>query len=186
MQRLLSLALSALVCLCASTPAGACRFSPPLNPDDVSYADLVVVGRISHYRIVRDMEFRRKMLANPKLPADMRKFYEGPGTLLPDYARFDVEIDEVLLGKAPRRITVTWDNSTFGEPEKMAPGPYLIALRRASSAMPPLRGPSATIMPNPEPDKLAVLQAPCAPAFILETSRDEAGKVRAILRGHRR
>ena len=78
--------------------------------------------------------------------------YEDPQeSLLPDYARFDVQVKEVLVGRAPNRLSVTWDNSTFGEPEQMAAGPYLIALRRPGSASPPLRGPSATIFPTPDP-----------------------------------
>lgn len=59
--------------------------------------------------------------------------------------------------------------------------PYLIALRESSSKTPPLRGPSATTLPNPEPNLLAVLQAPCAPAFIFETMSVEAETIRSEL-----
>ena len=34
---------------------------------------------------------------------------------------------------------VTWDNSTFGEPQSMPSGQYMIALRRLTSPLPPLR-----------------------------------------------
>ena len=60
------------------------------NFEDVSYADVVVIGRISNYRIVRDEAFRRRMLASPGLSADMRRMYEDPRqSLMTDYARFD-------------------------------------------------------------------------------------------------
>ncbi len=54
---------------------------------DVRYADVVVVGQITNYTILsgdRDM----------------------PGSIF-DYARFDIVVDEVLKGEAPRVVTVT-------------------------------------------------------------------------------
>jgi hypothetical protein len=167
--------------LAAGQPAIACRIHAGIAFEDVRYADLVVVGRITGYRIVRDEAFRQRMLSNPKLTPDMRELYKGPGSLLPDYARFDIEVQEVLVGQAPRRLSVTWDNSTFGEPKTLPPGPYLIALRKPSSAPPPLRGPSATVFPTPEPDLHTLLQAPCASPFLFEAASDDAGKVRRLL-----
>lgn len=166
----------------AGGPAHACRIRAPTVLDDVRHADVVLVGRISNYRIVRDNEFRRRMLSSPHLPADMRAMYESQTTtLLPDYARFDIQVDEVLAGRAPTRLSVTWDNSTFGEPAEMAAGPFLIALRRSNSGTPPLRGPSATIRPSPEPESLTLLQAPCAGAFIFESMSNEARTIRRTL-----
>lgn len=175
----------ALILTLATAPADACGISVKRGLNDVVYADVVVVGRISNYRIVRDETFRRKMLANPKLSPDLRLLYEGPGSLLSDYARFDVEVDELLVGKTPKRFSVTWDNSTFGEPEEMPAGPFLIALRDPGSAMPPLRGPSATILPSPDPTTLTLLQAPCSRPFLLERGSLDAGAVRFILSARR-
>ena len=172
---------TALVSFAAGDPARACMMSAPIVLKDVRYADVVLVGRIANYRIVRDEEFRRKMLSSPNLTAGMRSFYESGQSLLSDYAGFDIEVDEVLVGTASNRVAATWDNSTFGEPEGMPAGPFLIALRRPSSAMPPLRGPSATIVPNREPQSLTVLQAPCSDPFIFEAGSDEARKIRRIL-----
>ncbi|MEP7008435.1 MAG: hypothetical protein ABI810_20820 [Sphingomonas bacterium] len=166
----------------ASEPAHACWTQVPLVPDDIKYADVVVVGRIANYRFVRDEEFRRRMLANPALSPEMRKHYEDKdATLMGDYARFDVLVDQVLVGKPPRTISVTRYNSTFGTPKAIDPGLLLVALRKASSAMPPLRGPSATVWPNAEPDSMTVLQAPCSSPFMLPSMGDEARAVRAIL-----
>ncbi|CAN7758559.1 hypothetical protein [Ensifer sp. Root127] len=98
-----------------------------------------------------------------------------------DFARFDIHVDEVLIGKAPKTLPVTWDNSTFGEPEEMLTGPFLIGLRKATSQLPPLRGPSATVFPNPDPTAMTVLQAPCSNAFIIEVGTNEANAIRGIL-----
>lgn len=165
----------------------ACMVSVPQKLEDVRYADVVVVGRIANYRIIRDEAFRRRMLRLPNLPADLRKTYQDPKKgLLTDYARFDITVEEVLAGRAPPRLSATWDNSTFPEPDRMKPGRYLIALRRPSSASPPLRGPSATIMPNREPKALTLLQAPCSSAFLYEAGSGEARAIREILSARRR
>jgi hypothetical protein len=156
----------------------------PPRWDDVRFADIVVVGRISNYRIVRDPEIRRQrreQLADPDLPASLREIFENQTSFLSDYARFDILVDDVLAGKAGRKLTVTWDNSTFGEPDSMPGGQYLIALREPSSNAPPLRGPSATILPNREPGSLTVLQAPCSSPFIVESPSDNATAIRAFL-----
>jgi len=137
-----------------SNVAHACRAFVSPNFDDVNYADVVVIGRIDNYRIIRDEAFRKRMLATRDLSAQMRKAYEDPKqSFLSDYARFDIQVDQVLVGKAARKLSVTWDNSTFGEPEQIAPGHYLIALRRPNSANPPLRGPSATILKLDRPGR---------------------------------
>jgi hypothetical protein len=158
----------ALAMITVKRPAIACIMAAPRILDDIQYADVVVIGRISNYQIIRDVAFRRQMLANPNLRADLRRIYEEPdGTLMSDYARFDVRPSQIVKGKAPTTIVVTWDHSTFDEPDQMAPGPYLIALRDPQSNAPPLRGPSASISPSKEPGTLTVLQAPCAPPFII-------------------
>lgn len=161
--------------------------SVPQKLADVRYADVVVVGRIANYRIIRDEEFRRRMLKAPSLPADLRKMYQDPKqSLMTDYARFDIDVEEVLAGRAPTRLSVTWDNSTFGEPDRMKPGRYLIALRWPNSASPPLRGPSATIMPSPDLKTLTLLQAPCSSPFIYEAGSEEARVIREMLAARRR
>lgn len=176
-----SIAVLAFIALAIGSPAHACRMTAPIVLADVKFAELVVVGRIAHYEIVRDNEFRRKMLANPKLPPADRKFYTGRNQLMVDYARFDVLVDEVVFGRAAKRFRVTWYNSTFGTPEKMPAGPFLIALSRPGAKQPPLRGPSATIQANAEPGTLTMLQAPCSSPFLFESNSDQARAVRKIL-----
>jgi hypothetical protein len=181
MRPILGSTAAALALAFSSGPVDACRTHARLEITDVKYADVIVIGRISHYRIVRDVEFRRKMLADPNLSPAMRGIYEGRNGLLSDYAAFDIQVDQVLFGSAPATLSVTWDNSTFGEPETMAAGPFLIALRQPNSKMPPLRGPSATILPSREPASLTVLQAPCSSPFIFESTGEEARAIRLLL-----
>jgi len=103
-----------------------------------------------------------------------------------DFARFDIDVDEVLIGKAPKTLLVTWDNSTFSEPEEMQSGPFLIGLRNATSQLPPLRGPSAAVFPDPDPTVLTVLQAPCSSAFIIDVGTNEANAIRDFLKAQQK
>lgn len=163
----------------------ACIVFVPPRFEDVTYANLVLIGRIDNYRIIRDEAFRKRMLASPNLPAKEQKFYSDPKTgLMSDYARFEMKVEKVLVGKARGILSITWDNSTFSEPDTMKPGRYLVALRRAGSAMPPLRGPSATILPSPDPKSLTLLQAPCSSAFIYPAESEEARTIQRILSAH--
>ena len=140
----------------AGTPAHACMTMVPIELADIEYADMVAVGRIDNYERV------------------------GNEGLISAYATFDVLVDEVLLGDAPREITVTWDNSTFTEPETMAPGPFVIALRDPGSRMPPIRS-SGSIFPNPKPDLSTLLQAPCSSPFMFVSGSEEAKAIRQML-----
>jgi len=162
--------------------AQACRIFIQPRLEDVRFADVVVVGRITNYRIVRDEEFRRRMLASPDLSAASRRIYEDPRAgLMSDYARFDIQVQEVLVGRASRTLSVTWDNSTFAEPDHMAGGPYLIALRRPGSASAPPRGPSGTIFAPADRQSLTLLQSACSSAFIYEAASEQAGMLRRII-----
>lgn len=128
-----------MVLLCTGHPALACAIPAELDLRDVQYADTVVVGRIENYRIVLDeavREERRKWLAESKdMPPKLRDILTNQKGFLTDYARFDVIVDEALSGKPQESFSATWDNSTFGEPEKLGPGPFLIALRDPKSRM---------------------------------------------------
>lgn len=187
MKRPQLLLLSLCGSLIAGEPAHACIMWLPTNLEDVKYADLVLIGSIQNYKIIRDEKFRKEMLAGPKLAPNLRKIYEGSSGLLVDYAQFDIKITSVLAGKAPQKqITVTWRNSTFGEPAKMEIGPFLIALRDRNSPTPPLRGPSAFVKPAPGSAAFTILQAPCSGAFMFKESSEQAHQIRGILRKKRK
>lgn len=186
MRKYLFAVLVALPVMLAAKPASACRTMANLRFDDIKYASVIVIGRITNYEIVLDQAARQRhkeMLARPDWPPEARKLLSEQQHFLSDYARFDVLVDEVLVGKPQAVLSVTWDNSTFNEPDKMEEGPFLIALREPDAKIPPLRGPSATIMPSLEPQKLTVLQAPCAPPFMFKAATAEAKKVRDMLTG---
>lgn len=181
MLRSWSIAAVALTCGSAIQPTYACRMHAPIVLDDVKYAEVVFVGRVLNYTIVRDQALRERMLSNPHLSPQDREFYTGDHDLMGDYARIEMQVDETLVGIAPKKLTLTWYNSTFGLPKTLTAGPFLVALRKPSSSLPPLRGPSATIVPNHEPDALTLLQAPCSSPFMFESMSNEAQSVRRML-----
>lgn len=153
-----------------------------LDLTDVKYADVVVIGRVSDYEHVLDPEARKRREDVMRTASEPLKVIIGKQSrFLSDYVRFQVNVDEVLSGDAANEFAVTWDNSTFGEPKMIKPGSYLIAVRKSGTQRPPLRGASATIMPTPEPDKMTVLQAPCASAFFFHAESKEAQGIRRIL-----
>jgi hypothetical protein len=166
----------------AACPAIACITFEPPNLEDVKFADVVLIARFDKYRIVRDEAFRKEMLASPYLTSDEREIYKDPKEqLISDYALLDLQVERVLKGDVPARLSVTWDNSTFGEPDEMPIGSFLIALRREDSPSPPLRGPSATILPTPAGSEFTVLQAPCSGAFIFDAAGREAATIQRML-----
>ncbi|HZG29028.1 MAG TPA: hypothetical protein VE079_11260 [Ensifer sp.] len=133
--------------------ANACLMDRPLNLDDIKYADAVVIGTMKDYRLVPNRY----------------------------YARFQFLPNHVLKGEVGQEFGVAWANSTFGEPKTMPSGAYLIALKKPHPQLPPLRGASATFLPNPEPDLYTVLQAPCADAFMFKLDSKEAELVKQKL-----
>jgi len=176
------MATLALASVATALPAQGCVIRRSIDLEDVRFADTVIVGRIVNYRIIQDEGFRwrREQLARRDLPPDLRRRFERQTSFLSDYALFDILVDEVLVGRPPLRLTVTWDNSTFDEPASMPRSPFLIALRNGSSPRPPMRAPSATILPTP-PGGPTLLQAACAGAFIFEAGSEQAREIRDIL-----
>ena len=156
-------------------PAGACVYSPPVDLNDVRHADAVVIGRIVNYRIVEDQETRRDrriLEANwPRLSPSEQRRRARQTRFLSDYARFEVVVEQVLAGRAGRVVTVTWDNSTFNEPEAMPAGRYLVALGRPRNLAPT----------DPRVGTMVPVQSSCSTAFIFEETSREARGVRAIL-----
>ena len=156
MQVIRAALMSLLVSLGSAQSLSACIVYADIDYQAIFQADLVVIGQVSNYRILR-----------PK---------DDKGRIIAEYAQFDIRTREVVKAAnadSPQSgdlIPVTWDNSTFSEPDAMYSLPqsvgFLIALRHPSSDVPPLRGPSAFIAPTPDPELFTVLQAPCSQAFI--------------------
>lgn len=189
MRNCLCTTVMILATILTAKPASACLYKVDLRLHDIKSASVVVVGRIVDYEIVQDQaarKERKEMLARStdKLSETWRLMSEQQD-FVSDYARFRILVDEVLVGQPPSAISVTWHNSInsrFGEPEHMKEGPYLIGLRERSNSM-PLHGPSATILPAPEPNSFAVLQPRCASAFFLKAKSTDAMIIRKILSG---
>lgn len=170
----------------SGTAVEACIVSVPLHIEDVRHADVVVVGRITDYRLVLDPVVRARRKADVARNPEVWKRFGDQTRFLPDHARFRIEVEEVLYGEAPDMLVATWDNSTFAEPDSLAPGPYVIALRNPQSGTPPLRGPSAVVGPAPEPGTLTLLQAPCARPFLFEADSEKARLLRDEVKRLRR
>lgn len=178
--------LAILAMLAMATIGGnahACLFSPATKLSNVKRADLVVIGEIRNYEIVRNTQDDKQVRATGEktgLPAAQP---DQDISLVSDYARFEIDVTEVLHGSASGAVMATWDASTFGEPETFPPGRHLIALRRAGSGPAPLRGPNAAAYPDPEPGAWTVLHPPCASQFIFKEGSGDAAAIRDILSG---
>lgn len=135
-------------------PLWACQISPPLVLEDVKYADVVVVGRVSNYRMQQGMR-----------------------------ARFDVHVTETLKGKASTKLLIFWHNWTFGSPKKLEPGPFLIALRKPNASDLSFEESKDASLASRKSDAMVILQDICAPAFLFPAASQTAIDVRAILNG---
>lgn len=164
-------------------PAQACVAPVPLAVRHVRDADVVVVGWVVSYRIFRDpLEKQRRKKLLDGTSGELRKILEksagqgGP-------ARFDIIVDEVLVGRAPKRIrSVIWTNSTFELPKRMPPGPFLIALNYPRSQTHPRPEQRTTLHPDPRSGAMTVLQAACSAPFMFRKTSGEAAAVREILK----
>lgn len=159
-----------------ATPGSACVYSPPLDLNDVRHADIVVVGRIVNYRIVRDEEARRdRRVLQARWPhlslREQLRRARRSDDFLSDHASFEVVVERVLAGQAEGVLTVRWQNSTFGEPRSLPGERYLVALRRPANLAPT----------DPRTGAMIPVQSSCSTAFIFEETSREAGGVRAIL-----
>ena len=127
----------------------------PIELAQIRQADVVVIGRISNYAIVRDA--------------------------FSYYAQFDVLTDGVVVGEAAEVLTVMWENSTFQLPDSMPSGPFLIALRDRRPAIAAFKASGATLPPGPEPAPFLILQAPCSDPLMFESGSDSARDALEIL-----
>ncbi len=149
------LAASLAALTSVADPAHACILLVPIELAQIRQADVVVMGRISNYAIIRDA--------------------------FSQYAQFDVLADGVVVGEAPETLTVMWENSTFELPDSMPSGPFLIALRDLRPSIADFKASGATLPPGPEPAPFLVLQAPCSDPFMFKSGSDSARAALEIL-----
>lgn len=170
-----------------SSAALACQFSSPLRAEQISSADVVVIGKVTNYHIVRDEDSRarrREDCRKAKSFSSKRWAEEGWKALcaqkdfISDYAQFTIIISDVLKGRAPRSITATWDASTFSEPNTFPSDLRLIGLRKPDVA-------GGRLASNPMYKQRSrfyfVMQVPCSGAFIIPANSDFAQEVKSFL-----
>jgi hypothetical protein len=155
--------------------SSACRVMRPFDPTDVKRADTVVIGRISHYRIVLDRKVRARRKAELARPTGMspewRRSLVEQKHFETDTARFDIQVDTVLVGQPVRTLTATMGADVFGDAGRVPAGPILIALKAPEHR--PANSASA---------EYTVLAPVCSGAFIFEAGSPEAEKARQVLR----
>ena len=153
----------------AFEPAYACRYHKPVDMEHLRYADLIVVGRISGFRIVR-----------PELEPDLETAYPSAA-----FAQFEINAEEVLRGTVPERLIVNSYAHAFMEADQLRAEPYLFALRQPSSEFPPpiIAGEEALFFSNAVADQHAVLGAICSFPFMFESESSDADMVRRFLAG---
>lgn len=159
--------------------ADACVVEASINLNDVRNADVVVVGRIANYQLVKpSSEEKHGNLAAPSRSVktqDLLDSLSGSGT---NYARFDILVDEVLRGPKAKTLKAVLSELTFSLPAHMPSGFFVIALHNSA---PPLDGSGATALSTVDPAYFSVLQQSCAGAFIFETNSGVTAHVRQIL-----
>jgi len=142
----------------------ACALVSTLNLDNVHFADFVVVGRISNYRVHLE-----------RLDGSV-----SPSAI----GLFDLQVDQVLKGKAPHSISVAIDDRGQGLSPKVAKGLQLVAMRIAESGAP--RAPSSAwgqLIPLSEARwKFSVMREPCEPPFIVDARSNDAFAVMRALK----
>lgn len=156
--------ISVITALMAAAPAVACRAPLPLSFEVVDHADMIVVGRLSHYEFVADQaawERQRRQLGNPDLPPEVRHHFERQRS----EARFRISVSQTLRGEVPPTFVATLDDTVFETLFALAPSEYLIALVRREQQ-------------NDSDSAFSVLQSPCGPAFLFPANSAAARAVR--------
>jgi len=169
---IVSFVSSTLTCGAAS----ACILSANQDLNDISSADMVVVGKIQNYQIVEDTiateavrNGRTEFLEN--VPVNLKDTHNNEAEISVEYARFEIEVDEVLLGTVSGTISAVWPSYEFVESGKTPNVPFLIALRRSTSSMPALRGQVVWM----------VLGDHCTGSFLFANASANATTVRQLL-----
>ncbi len=159
-------AAASFVLVATLSPALACFTMAPTDLRDILTADVVIEGTVTGYTLAAtesDRRHRERLLLSMKERNQDRERENLEKRSLVSYALVDIRVTRRLVGSVPDQITVTW-NSAFQRPKKMDVRLRTFALRYPAKGAPslPLRSGSGVVWPVPEPDKLTVIQAPCA------------------------
>ena len=173
-----NIVLGFVACVLMSGSAKACNPPPRFDVNDIESAELVVVGSIVNYQFVKDLKGRERLIQRVEGHPDIQKYLlENPDLgRKDDHARFEIKIDEVILGPPQKTISAVWFNSTFGIHETYPEGPFLIALHSLPASFQ-----SPAIKSDLDPVPWNVLQAPCSQPFIISTGGPTEAEIRRIL-----
>jgi len=170
--------LCAVICCGLIVPAHACFGPLGLDLNDVRHADLVLVGRVQNYRIVRDERERqaiRRLSEDPVhshlFKRDLEHVQRGD-PMSGDYAKFDILVHRQLSGKSPPVLTVTL-NDPFRKFGDIAGRTYVFALLSLSSNSAPGSRDLRLYLVNREPDLPTVIIVPCSATFMFEVASPE-------------
>ncbi len=160
----------------------ACAAPSLIELNDVKFANIVVIGTIIDYKIVKNEKFRRQMLKSKYLSAEDRRIYAGSELLRTDFARFKIVVSQVLFGTAPKTLSVSWDYpESLDIPKRMANRPLLIALHWRYNDVFFRQGGSYSTLSDRDPKLVTILQAPCAGPFIFDSVGSDARAIKVIL-----
>ena len=151
--------------ICAALAGGeaeACRGIQHAAPADILHADLVVVGRVVEFAAERRETAMMGEFAYTKMIGD---------------AVMTIEVEEILRGEAPERLTAAWPPSSGEGPPSSAPsGLHLIGLSAAGALRD--RGFQPTF---DRPDLPTVIQPVCRPGLVFAEGSEEAAEARRLL-----
>ena len=165
----------ALIITCCSTalPARAC-VPPPENanaPTAILKADVVVIGRVRRYERIAEPSARRDREARLARESDLSPEQRRRLRRATDYGRFTLAVDQVLMGRAPRTMTVFWrSNLMGGYPDSLPSGSYVIGLTQ------PDRNPVGGLAAS----HYTVAQGLCSGAKLFRGRSPEANQVRRL------
>ncbi len=154
--------------ICAALAGGeaeACLGPRPIDMTEILHADLVVVGRVAEFTAER------------KGPAQA----PGGGAYMKTIgdAIMTIEVEEILRGEAPERLTAVWPSSSgpgAGPPSSAPSGLHLIGLSAAGALQD--RGFQPTF---DRPDLPTVLQPPCSMGLVFAEGSEDAAEARRLL-----
>lgn len=163
-------------------PVQACQGYEPTQLQEAQNADAVVIGRIYNYRIIRNDYFRKRELARNNLTQQKRKMYMDPKRVLgADYARFDVQVEKIISGKAAETITVTQIVTRIFKQDPKWTRRYLMALYRPFPVSPRTAGKNPERLTDPRFTTWYIPQPPCSGALMFHSESEEAKAIRKML-----
>lgn len=179
-DRWISAAMS--LALASPYPVQACQGYEAPQLQEAQNADAVVIGRIYNYRIIRNDYFRKRELARNNLTQQKRKMYMDPKRILgADYARFDVQVEKTISGKAAKTITVTQIIARNFKQDPKWTRRYLMALYRPFPVSTPTAGKNPERLIDPRFTTWYIPQPPCSAALMFDSESEDAKAIRKLL-----